>query len=462
MESSHSELLVSKSSRFERLLVLLMLISLLLLPWPFGLTPDVAKSALVVWFLVIGLLWSLHLLRSGSPLFVGKQLTRVAWVAISLLIAVQLWVALQLQWTLSSYHTSMSLQLGLVYTLIFTMVLSLFYTRKRLILLTAVLIVGGTFQAFYGAAMVLSHYEMIWWHEKLASVGSASGTFVNRNHFAGYLEMTIAVAIGLMLALRTGEPWSWRGILELLLSPKLLIRLALVVMVIGLVMSQSRMGNSAFMLSLLFIGLIFVILTPQNRPRNLIILASLVVIDVLVISQFFGLERLKDRIAQTEVSVSTDSGSLVIDINDLRGLAVKQSLPLALESSLTGQGAGTFEIAFMSWAGLDFGGHFDHAHQDYLQFWIEYGAVGFLLLLTFTLLVLWHAFKAMRMRQSKFRSGLGFGVLMALIAIGVHAFSDFNLQIPANAITFIVICALAILTVYHRRVHRKVMLEEND
>lgn len=462
MEFSQSALLVRQPSRLERLLVLLLLGSLLFVPWPFGLTPDVAKSALVVWFLTLGLLWSIYLLRSGVSIFVGKQLTQVAWIAIGLLLMVQAWVALQLNWALSAYHTSMALQLGLVYTLIFAMILSLFYTRKRLVMLAGVLIVGGTFQAFYGATMVLSHYEMIWWHEKLASVGSASGTFINRNHFAGYLEMTIAVAIGLMLALRTGEAWSWRGVLELLLSPKLLIRMALVVMVIGLVMSQSRMGNTAFMLSLLVIGLLFVVVTPQNRPRNLLILASLVIIDVLIISQFFGLERLKDRITQTEISVSTESGSLVIDINDLRGLAVKQSIPLAIDSSLKGQGAGTFEIAFMSWAGLDFGGHFDHAHQDYLQFWIEYGAVGFLLLLAFTLLVLWHAFKSMRMRESKFRSGLGFGLLMALIAIAFHSFSDFNLQIPANAITFIVICAMAILAVYHRRVNRKIMTEASD
>lgn len=453
---------MSKPSYFERMIVLLMLMSLLLLPWPFGLTPDVAKASLVVWFLLLGLLWAIYLLRSGAPVFVGRQLTRVAWIGIGLLLLVQAWVALQLNWTLSLYHTSMSLQLGLVYTLIFAMVLSLFYTRRRLLTLASVLIIGGTFQAFYGATMVLSHYEMIWGYEKLASVGSASGTFVNRNHFAGYLEMTIAIAIGVMLALRTGEPWSWRGLLELLLSPKLLIRLALVVMVIGLVMSQSRMGNTAFMLSLLLTGLLFIVITKQNRSRNLIILASLVVIDVLIISQFFGLERLKDRITQTEISVSTESGSLVVDVNDLRGLGVKQSMPLAWESALTGQGAGTFEIAFMPYAGLDFGGHFDHAHQDYLQFWIEYGAFGWMLLALFVLISSWYAFKAMRMKDSKIRSGLGFGLLMAIITIAIHSFSDFNLQIPANAITFIVVCAMAILTVFHRRMHRQPISQSVD
>lgn len=173
MESRHSELLVSKPSHFERTIVLLLLASFLVLPWPFGLTPDVAKASLVVWFLFLGLLWAIYLLRSGAPIFVCRQLAKVAWIGIGLLLLVQAWVALQLQWTLSLYHTTMSLQLGLVYTLIFAMVLSLFYTRARLLTLAAVLIVAGTFQAFYGATMVLSHYEMIWGYEKFASVGSA-------------------------------------------------------------------------------------------------------------------------------------------------------------------------------------------------------------------------------------------------------------------------------------------------
>jgi O-antigen ligase len=442
---------ITRPSRYERLLVALVLVSLLLLPLPFGGTPELAQSVMMMWFWVLGFLWAIHLLRPGVRAFVGKRLTRVALLTIGLLLVAQAWVALQLFWTLSHYHTLRYFELGMVYTLVFAMILSLFYTRKRLVALLAVLIISGTFQAFYGAMMVLTQIEMIWAYQKVHYLGNATGTFINRNHLAGYLEMTLAAGIGLMLALRSGQGWSWRGLLELLLSNKLLIRLALVVMVIGLVMTQSRMGNTAFVISLIIAGAVFIAVSPSHRFRNGLILLSIIIIDVLIISQFFGLERLKDRLTQTEVTVTSEGGNLVVDVNDLRSLAFKQSIPLALEKPFIGQGAGTYEIAFMSYAGLSFGGHHDHAHQDYLQFWIENGALGMLPLVLFILIVIWFALKAMRMRQSLFRSGLGFGMMMALIAIGIHSLSDFNLQIPANALTFVVICAATLLTVFHRK-----------
>ena len=38
--------------------------------------------------------------------------------------------------------------------------------------------------------------------------------------------------------------------------------------------------------------------------------------------------------------------------------------------------------------------------------------------------------------------GLGCGVLMAIVALLIHSAVDFNLQIPANAATFVVILAM--------------------
>src|SRR5690606_19224321 len=114
----------------------------------------------------------------------------------------------------------------------------------------AVLTVSGTLQAFYGTFMTLSGTEWLLSGPKEHYRGVVTGTFVNRNHLAGYLELTISCAIGLMLALRDGKPFTWRSLVELLLSAKLRLRLALVIMVIALVMSQSRMGNTAFVAAL--------------------------------------------------------------------------------------------------------------------------------------------------------------------------------------------------------------------
>jgi len=437
-------------SRLERLTAAAVLLLLVWMPLPLGSNRPWSIALLILLVGVLALIWGVALLRSRP---IPNRSLKTALVMFALLVVTQLWVALQwlLGMTADVGRTFQSLMLGITYSLLFLMVINLFNTRKRLTVLLAVIVISGTFQAFYGAIMVLSGVEWLLGVPKEFYKGNATGTFVNRNHLAGYLEMTLACGIGLMLALRDGQPFRWVNVLELLLGPKARLRLALVIMVIGLVMSQSRMGNAGFFSSLLIVGGIFVLINRENRFRNSLILVSIILIDMLVISQYFGLERLKNRLMNTEVAITQEEGQLVFDINDLRGLAFTQSIPLAQEKNWVGHGAGTYETVFIGHTGPNFGGHFDHAHNDYLQFWVEFGLIGSLPLLLFTLLALFHSFRALWNRESLFRSGVGFGTAMAIIAIVIHSASDFNLQIPANAATYVVICAIAVLANGHSR-----------
>lgn len=433
---------------FERILLLGFLALLLWLPLPKASNQLWSMSVLVLWVAVLACGWAVLLLMNSAE---GSGKARAAdstlgWYLFALLLGVQAWVAIQwaMGLTLDASRSHLYLLLGLSYSLIFVMAWQLFNCRKRIVVLLSVLIVSGTFQAFYGSVMVLSGVEWLFGVPKDHYIGNATGTFVNRNSMAGYLELTLACGVGLLLALRDGQAFRWRNLLELLLGPKARIRLALIIMVIGLVMTQSRMGNAGFMTALLLVGGVFVFTQKENRTRNGFILISIIVIDLLVISQFFGLERLKDRLVNTEVSVTQEAGQLVFDINDLRGMAFTRMIPLAQEQPLTGYGAGSYEALFIGHTGPGFGGHFDHAHNDYLQFWLEIGLIGLLPLGVFVAVVLWQALRALVQTDAPFRSGLGFGMAMAIIAYLVHSFSDFNLQIPANAATLMVLCAVAI------------------
>ena len=73
-------------------------------------------------------------------------------------------------------------------------------SAARLRLLLSVLVFSGTFQAVYGALMVLSGLELGFFVEKYAGLGVATGTFVNRNHLAGYLVMCLAAGTGLLMS----------------------------------------------------------------------------------------------------------------------------------------------------------------------------------------------------------------------------------------------------------------------
>jgi O-antigen ligase len=143
-------------------------------------------------------------------------------------------------------------------------------------------------------------------------------------------------------------------------------------------------------------------------------------------------------------------GQVVERVNEFRGIVFADAWPLALQRPLVGQGAGSFEAVFPAHAGLEVPLHYDHAHNDYLQFLIEYGAIGLLPLAGFVLFSFGMAIRAMLQRQSLYRSGVGFGMALAILSLMIHSFTDFNLQIPSNAATFVVLCAVALLANYHR------------
>lgn len=199
--------------------------------------------------------------------------------------------------SLSRHSTLYALFLGVAYSCCFCLALLLINSRERLKLFYQVLIFSGVFQAAYGAFMVLSGQEYLLLVKKWAYQGMATGTFVNRNHLAGYLNLCLAVGIGvLLLQLKTkSKKLRWRELLrewiQLLFSPKARLRVFLAVMVIGLVMTRSRMGNTAFFSALILTGLIFVIKEKRFNKNVVIFFVSMLLVDMLIIGNWFGFDR---------------------------------------------------------------------------------------------------------------------------------------------------------------------------
>lgn len=445
----------SENNRYERSLIAALLVFLVLIPLPLGSNRLWAMASIAILVGVIGCAWGIGVwlgkispskaMKPGLPLFF-------------LLLAVQLWVAIQWLFGISAdpAATALSLIQGVSYSLLFLLIISLFGSRKRLLWLLSVLVISGTLQAFYGTFMALSGFEWSFFGEKVSGKSVATGTFINRNHFAGYIELTLACGIGVLMALRSTDRWSWNSAIELVMGPKARLRLALVILVIALVMTHSRGGNVAFFSAMLAMSLIFIVRNKENRRRNIFILLSLIVIDTLVVSQYFGLERLKDRLVNTRfvdsvevVEVDHMPVEIVQKANQIRGQVILDAIPLAMENPIVGQGAGAFEATYPQYADETVRLHFDHAHNDFLQFFIEYGAIGSALLAVFVGWSFYYAMAALWQTRSLFRNGLGLGISMGIASLMIHSFSDFNLQIPANAITFIILCAVGVLTQHH-------------
>jgi len=324
----------------------------------------------------------------------------------------------------------------------FFLTLALAHTRERARLIALVLVLSGLAQAVYGGLMHLSGTNLEVFGTLIPHSAAASGGFVNRNHLAGFLEITLALGTGLMVgSLReTGRrSWRqfWRDLAALLLSPRAPLRLFLVAMVIALVMTRSRMGNTAFFSSLLIAGGVALALSRHATRSTVILIASLVAIDIFIIGSWFGVEKTVNRIEQTTLR----------DV-EARGDPSAYALEMARDYPLFGAGPGTFHTAFTRYRGSDIQACFYHAHNDYTQFLFETGAIGALLAGGFALTALVLSVLALSRRRDPLARGFAFAALMGICAIAIHSSVDFNLQIPANAFAFMVLLAYAWVALY--------------
>ena len=343
--------------------------------------------------------------------------------------------------SLDAYTTRISGWLTLAYYLLFCLVLALVTSEAQLKKLAWTLVAAGAFQAGFGAFSTLSGVESLLFAGKETYLNVATGTFVNRNSFAGLLEMTLAMGIGLLLAqIRDQQAKNWKerieNILKTLLSNKVVLRSALAVMVIGLVLSRSRMGNSAFFSSLIIAGILYIICRRKLSKGILFLFASLIIVDMAILSQWFGIDQVINRIEQTSMERESRPNIAIL------------TLDIIADYLKTGTGAGTYYTAFPAYHDGSWRGFYDLAHNDFLQFAAEFGLPAYGVLALMVLMALWHGLQAMRLRRNPLMIGMGFSSLMGITAILIHSTVDFNLQIPANGAYFVVLMAIAVIARY--------------
>jgi O-antigen ligase len=320
--------------------------------------------------------------------------------------------------------------------------------RRQIVRMMAVIVASGVFQAVYGLFELTRSQPRILFYPKVHNLDSVTGTFVNRNHFAGYLELVIPLALALLISrieLLAMPGMKWRRRLAALTSrgatANVVLAIGFLAMALGILKSNSRSGAVLLALTfLLFMELILFTFGRMKLRRAWIMRALKIgLLLVALIALYSGVESMIGRFSMD---------NLLQDGRPRYWMAIMRVIK---DFPLVGTGLGTFGLVYDAYETLGLQGMFDHAHNDYLEYLSELGIAGFGLLLASILFVAADSLLVWLKRRSSEAKALAMGGLVAIVIMLLHILTDFNLQIPATMFLFAVILGLTWSTAYYRK-----------
>jgi O-antigen ligase len=272
----------------------------------------------------------------------------------------------------------------------------------------------------------------------------ASGTYVNRNHFAGFLGLTLPFALGFALTQpRRNAP---RGIAGDSLLPRRAFWLFVTsVFFLSVVLSKSRMGIVACSGGTLAVAALRAGLGENRKPVVKTIAALMVI--AFALSAWVGAGPALDRFGALDREFAQQGRG--------RWEIWKDTSRLIAERPWLGSGLGTFGVAYTAVQTTFLDRFVHHAHNDYLQVAAELGIPGAVLLFGTLGGVAWRTARILQQPVKESDPAVALGVVGALTAFLLHSLTDFNLYIPANALTLSCVLALG-CACSHRQCERSV------
>ena len=311
----------------------------------------------------------------------------------------------------------------------------------------------ATFLVFYGLAMsvfaLIQHFTWngkFYWLFPTRAMG-AFGPFVNRNHFAGYLEMLMPIPIGLLIS---------RGVDD----QKLIYGFAAAIMGVAILATESRGALLAIICEMIFIAVVDRRISRARRtwspaastsraPRLVVRLGAVGMVSIAILAGvlWIGADPIIGRVAGS--GAANDAAP---DPGYSRQAIWQGTIAMIKAHPLMGVGFGAYETAYPIYAVTDGTVIVAQSHNDYLQILADCGVVGGALALWFLVIVTRTTIRALAARD-RFLSGLAAGAGAGILGLLVHSIVDFNLQLPSNALLFLVI--LAVVSVIARTNHTK-------
>jgi len=274
---------------------------------------------------------------------------------------------------------------------------------------------------------------------KPRGIGTPFGPFINRNHFAGWMLMLLPVvaghAIAVMRESRTPSQPSAGAWLRWLLTPDAsrfaFVSASMLVMGVALVLTGSRSGIASLIFAM---SVLAVLVARQVRGQTRRALAVVYVL-LLVVGVFgwTGLEATVDRFERAPSEIGE------------RVTAWRDTLRIFGDFPVFGTGFGGYGTAMLVYQTADRTSIYVQAHNEYLQILAEGGVLGAAAVLA-TIVVIVGAVRRRLGQDEEWTSTrwIRAGAVAGLLGIAAQSVLDFSLQMPGNAILFVVVLAIAI------------------
>jgi O-antigen ligase len=334
--------------------------------------------------------------------------------------------------SLDPYSTRLALVQIAALFIYFAAALAFIDSPKRLRLVVRVVTIFGFALALLGLMQYFTSPGRIYWLKDLPQ-SMPFGPFYNRHHFAGYMELCMALPLGLLFS----------GAIEREKRPIYLFAVA--IMGISLVMTNSRGGLIALVALVLFLVAVAGFGRRDEdessgekggRMRAALTRAGMAMALVLALvggALLFGGEEALSRMIGTVNSNDPTTG---------RAHFWSVTLQVIQAHPILGSGLGSYGLAYTQYDSRNGLFRLEQAHNDYLQLVSDAGLIGLALGILFFVLLFRKGF-ARHETTDTFRRGVATGALGGCFAVLVHSFFDFTLHTTANALLFLVLTALA-------------------
>jgi len=262
--------------------------------------------------------------------------------------------------------------------------------------------------------------EAVWGLAQQITGGDGiSGSYGNRDHFVGLLEMVLPFAAAYAIAVFRQSVFKAGVALSIAAG-----------VFLGIVLSLSKMGFLAMLGSLFVMGAV----ASGARFRGPSRWAALGGLAVVLLALFLFLP--SDELV-------LNFGGAASEAATGRWPIWKDTLHLIAAYPLFGSGLGTYFPALLRYQTAALSVSWPQAHNDYLQLLSELGAIGFLIPAILLALAFGNAVRVASSGDTAQRRLLGLACVGGMAAILIHSLADFNLYIPANAMVFAWISGLS-------------------